>query len=60
LRRASVGRDEHLDAVADDCFDLALMPVAGVRQHHVRIIELDRAQLALSGADHRFEMPEVR
>jgi hypothetical protein len=59
LRRPASGRDENLHAVADNCFDLALMPVTGVRQHHVRIIELDRAQLALSGADHRFEMPEV-
>jgi hypothetical protein len=27
LALAGVGRDEHLHAVADDCFDLALMPV---------------------------------
>ena len=36
------------------------MPVAGVGQHDLGITELDRAQLALGGADHRFQMPEVR
>jgi hypothetical protein len=39
---------------------LALMPVAGVGQHDIGIVESDRAQLALSGADHRFEVSEVR
>jgi len=31
--QAGVRRDEHLDAVADDRLDLALMPVAGVGHH---------------------------
>jgi hypothetical protein len=49
-----------LDAVADDRFDLALVPVAGVGQDEARVAELDGAQLALCGADHRLEVPEVR
>ena len=60
LAQPAVGRDEHRDAVAGDLLHLALMPVAGVGQHDLGIAELDRAQLALGGADHRFQVPEVR
>jgi len=42
-------------------FDLALVPVAGVGEHDVGISgDLGAAQLALDGANHRFEMAEVR
>src|SRR3954454_14316276 len=59
LAQAGVGRDEHLDAVADDRVDLALMPVAGVAEHDVGVREIDGCQLAAGGADHRFQIPEV-
>lgn len=39
--QAGVGSDEHFDAVAGDRFDLALIPVAGVGEHNVRVAELD-------------------
>jgi hypothetical protein len=35
------------------------VPVAGVRQHDFGISQADRAQLALGGTDHRFQVPEV-
>src|SRR4051794_17392050 len=53
LAQPAVGWDEHRDAVAGDLFDLALMPVAGVGQDDLGIAQLDRAQLALGGPDHR-------
>jgi hypothetical protein len=55
-----VGRDQDRHAIADDVLHLALMPVAGVGQHDVGILQADRAQLALGGADHRLEVSEVR
>jgi hypothetical protein len=48
-----------LDAVAGDRFDLTVMPIAGVGQHDLRVADLDGAQLALRGADHRFQVSEV-
>src|SRR3954447_1332086 len=59
LAQAGVGCDEHLDAVADDRFDLALMPVAGVAQHDLGVGEIDGCQLAPGGADHRFGMSKA-
>src|SRR3954453_15403523 len=52
--------DEHRDAFAGDLLHLALVPVAGVGEHDLGIAEPERGELALGGADHRFEMPEVR
>jgi hypothetical protein len=48
-----------LHAVTDNGFDLALVPVAGVAEHDLRVGELDGAQLTSGGADHRFEVAEV-
>src|SRR6185295_4687481 len=58
--QAGVGWNEDLDALAGDLPHLALMPVAGVGEHDVGIAEPERGELALGGADHRFEMAEVR
>jgi hypothetical protein len=55
-----VGRHQNLNAVAGDLLHLALVPVAGVGEHDSAIPEPERRKLALRGADHRFEMPEVR
>ena len=58
--QAGVGRHEDLDAFAGDLLHLALVPVAGVGEHCVGITEPKRGELALRGADHRLEVPEVR
>ena len=58
--QAGVGRHEDLDAFAGDLLHLALVPVAGVSEHDVGITEVERGELALGGADHRFEVAEVR
>src|SRR3954454_11196845 len=58
LAQAAVGWHENRDALAGDVLHLALMPVAGVGQHDPRITEPDRAQFALGGVDHRFQVPE--
>src|SRR4051812_17733323 len=50
LAQAGVGRHEHLDAVADDRVDLALMPVARVAQHDLGVTEIDGCELAPGGA----------
>ena len=55
-----VGRHEHLHAVADVRFHLALMPVAGVGHHDLGIREAEHAQFALGGADHWVQVSEVR
>jgi hypothetical protein len=36
------------------------MPIAGVAQHDLGVTEINGCEFALGGADHRFEMPEVR
>ena len=58
--QAGVGRDKHVDALAGDLLHLALVPIAGVGEHDIGITELERRELALGGADHRFEVAEVR
>ncbi len=58
--QSGVGRHEHADALAGDLLHLALAPEAGVGGHDVGIAESERGELALGGADHRFEMAEVR
>jgi hypothetical protein len=38
-----------------------LVPVAGVGEHDLgRLLDAGSAQLVARGADHRFELPEVR
>src|SRR4051794_1493794 len=59
LAQAGVGRDEDLDAVADDRFDLAVMPVAGAGDDDLGVTDVERVELASGGADHRLQMPEV-
>src|SRR3954451_19836553 len=55
-----VGGNEDLDALAGELLHLALVPVAGVGQDDVGIAQAERGELALCGAGHRFEVPEVR
>jgi len=52
-----VGRGR--DAVADNRFDLALVPVAGVGDHDGGLVDVDGAKLALRRADHRLQVAEV-
>ncbi len=44
--QAGVGCDQHLNAVADNGLDLALMPVAGIGKHDIEIADLNAAKLA--------------
>jgi drug/metabolite transporter (DMT)-like permease len=61
LAQPGVRRDESTSsAVASRSRLLASAPDGGVGHHDVGIVQADRAQLALGGADHRSEMPEVR
>jgi hypothetical protein len=56
-----VGWDQHLDAAVDDLLHLLLMPVAGVGEQHLWDVgDAGGVQLALSGIEHRLQMPEVR
>jgi hypothetical protein len=58
---AGIRWDQHRDALVDDPFHLALVPIAGVRQQHPgRFGDASGAQLALGGVEHRLEVPEVR
>ena len=59
-RVAGVGRDSTWMPSAGDLLHLALVPVAGVGEHHLRVVgDSGRVQFALGGVEHRFEVPEV-
>jgi hypothetical protein len=60
LRSPASGGTENGDAVADDVLHLAFVPVPGVGEHDVGVVEPDRVQFAPGGADHRLEVSEVR
>ncbi len=60
LAQAAVGRHKDLNAIRDDMLDLALMPVAGIGDHDLRVRQSVAVQLASGRGDHRFQMPEVR
>src|SRR5215207_11183272 len=50
-----VGRDQYLDAAIDDPLHLLLMPIASVRDEHLRNFrDAGGVKLALSRVEHRF------
>jgi hypothetical protein len=60
LASAGVRRDQHPDAVGDDAFHLVLVPIAGVREHDLRILgDAGGVKLAAGRVEDRFEMAEV-
>jgi hypothetical protein len=46
-----VGREQYLDAVADDVLHLVLVPGAGVGQQHARVAKVPTARGKPVGAD---------
>ena len=61
LSALGVRRDQHRDSAVDDVLHLLLMPVAGVGEQHLRDLgDAGGVQFALSGVEHRFQVPEVR
>ena len=60
LAAGRVGRDEDLEPVAAELFDLLGVPVAGVGEHRPRpLAHTGVLELADGGADHRFQLPEI-
>ena len=49
-----------MDALVGDLWHLALAPRDGVGEHDAELTESKRGEFAPGGADHRFEVPEVR
>ena len=57
--QAAVGRHEDLHAVRNDVLDLALVPVARVGEHDLRVAEPLPASSRRVAFHHRFEVAEV-
>src|SRR5215218_4089750 len=57
--QAAVGRYEDLHAVRNDVLDLALVPVARVGEHDLRVAEPVPAEFTSGRVHHRFEVAEV-
>jgi hypothetical protein len=57
---AGVRRDQQFDPALGDLLHLLVVPVAGIGEHHLRLLgDAGRLELPAGGVEHRFEMPEV-